>query len=268
MLINLVIYIFAESLVHKALNTSLKKVLRPIMIKPNLESVEENSVEKRSKRMNGTVRFCISSCRHNGIYDSDMLQCHLCQIWHHFDCANVTHDEAENVVVWTCQKCRTIPSMISDLVLKVENLLSKIDKLSCDNTVLLQENIRMKQLLEKIEKPKEDKLKSSDKKCETLLIGSSMVRTVPDDFYLENASVTGISEASIKDVTDRFEIETNDRTFQNVIFAVGGNDCESPKEVTTIIKDFSELIVKGKSKCDHVVVSSFLEKVALNYKTK
>ena len=68
-----------------------------------------------------------------------------------------------------------------------------------EHGLLLQENMKVKQLLEKIDKPEENKLISSDKKCET---SSSVVRTVTEDFYLENASVTGISGASIKDEAD------------------------------------------------------------------
>ena len=34
-------------------------------------------------------RFCLPECPHNGVYNSEMIQCHLCQIWHHYDTTNV-----------------------------------------------------------------------------------------------------------------------------------------------------------------------------------
>ena len=46
------------------------------------------------------------------------------------------------------------------------------------------------------------------------------------------------------------------KKFKNIVFVVGGNDCQSPREVTTILGDFNSLIVKGKSISEHVLVSS------------
>ena len=41
-----------------------------------------------------------------------MVQCHLCQSWLHEDCAGV-HEPP--VGLWTCQQCRRLPSMVSDI---------------------------------------------------------------------------------------------------------------------------------------------------------
>ena len=83
-----------------------------------------------------------------------------------------------------------------------------------------------------------------------------MVRTVTEDFNVANTTVTGISGANVKDVSKQLDIECNKVKYDNVIFVVGGNDCDSPQEEDNIIQDFNDLICKGKAKCENVVVSS------------
>ena len=83
-----------------------------------------------------------------------------------------------------------------------------------------------------------------------------MVKTVTDDFDLENTEVTAMSGGCIQDVSHKLETQMKNKKFENIVFVVGGNDCQSPREVTTILDGFNSLIVKGKSISEHVVVSS------------
>ena len=118
-----------------------------------------------------------TDCPHNGVYNAAMMQCHLCQIWYHYDCGNINEKEIENIVVWTCATCRSLPKMMSELITKVDILVDKVNKLSTDNTVLIKENCNLKSMISNIME-KCDKLTQPLNDCknkETLVIGSSMV---------------------------------------------------------------------------------------------
>ena len=133
---------------------------------------------------------------------------------------------------------------------------AKTISLSCENTQLLQENKDLRFVIEKLEKPNNKEAELLAKPKGTLLIGSSMVKTVTDDFDLENTEVTAMSGGCIQDVSHKLETQMKNKKFENIVFVVGGNDCQSPREVTTILDGFNSLIVKGKSISEHVVVSS------------
>ena len=72
----------------------------------------------------------MASCKKKGKDSGVMVQCHLCQIWHHYGC--IRERERDIVGIWTCYKCRKICSSID---------LLKETVTSLDGTVhMLQEN--------------------------------------------------------------------------------------------------------------------------------
>ena len=95
------IYWISQSIVENKVTSRVKQCLK---------LCSENSNKGQTDSSRGSVaRFCMENCVHDGRFDADMVQCHLCQIWYHHDCAGTCSQDLENVVVWTCQICRRLP---------------------------------------------------------------------------------------------------------------------------------------------------------------
>ena len=103
--------------------------------------------------------YCYFNCKYGRKLDRPILQCSLCMVWHHVDCTDGTVYQT----VWTCNKCRSLPDVvttlsqqISDMQLALSNLLDKQNEfylntceMSMKNAKLTQENKALqKQLYE------------------------------------------------------------------------------------------------------------------------
>ena len=81
-----------------------------------------------------------------------MIQCHLGQILlHYYECACISADDVEHVVVWTCKKCRCLPVLVTELVNKIDSLNCKDEQLIVEKIILLKTNVEF--LIEYISKP-------------------------------------------------------------------------------------------------------------------
>ena len=158
-------------------------------------------------------RFCLPEGPHYGVYNSEMIQCHL---GHHYECAWINADDVEHVVVWTCKKCRCLPVLVTELVNKIDSLNCKVEQLIVENIILLKTNVELKSLIENKYQSQAPTRGIKPSSSETLLIGSSLVKTVTDDFELERTKVVDISGGCVPDVESILikETETTDmRTF-------------------------------------------------------
>ena len=126
------IYWISQSIVENKVTSPVKQCLK---------LCSENSNRGQTDSSRGSVaRFCMENCVHDGRYDADMAQCHLCQIWYHHDCAGTCSQDLENVVVWTCQICRRLPLLAKTISGKLEDVSAKLDELILVNKNLHQQN--------------------------------------------------------------------------------------------------------------------------------
>ena len=58
--------------------------------------------------------LCVKNCKHKSKQHSfDMVQCHLCQTWCHYDCMGV--DPNDIIGLWCCLNCRQLHSLVRTL---------------------------------------------------------------------------------------------------------------------------------------------------------
>ena len=77
--------------------------------------------------------LCVPECRHNRQSSGEMVQCHLCQVWVHEDCAGICEPL---VGLWTCDQCRVLPSLVRELVSCVKTMHEFINQLRESNAQL------------------------------------------------------------------------------------------------------------------------------------
>ena len=65
-----------------------------------------------------------------------MVQCHLCQVWVHYDCVGEKEDDI--IGIWCCQSCRNISRGVNSLLEKVSSLELTIKALQENNSQLVR----------------------------------------------------------------------------------------------------------------------------------
>ena len=228
---------------------------------PNTKAETRNKKSKRYKQQQDVPRFCLSECPRGGVHDSEMVQCHFCQVWYHYQCGNTSESELENVTVWTCQKCRQLPSVVNCLLNKFDKMSQNIERLLEDNKTMKNENNELKTMIQNqnilIDTIKLEKIgKGENPSDETLLIGSSILRDVPDTYVLDETKVISKSGGKVSTIKEELIDFKGKRKFQQTCLVVGGNDVDSPKETSSIMSDFRNFIAQSKSISDHVTVAS------------
>ena len=228
----------------------------------------KNKKAKKGKLSPDQPRFCVPNCPRDGVYDSQMVQCHICQVWHHYDCGNTCDRELENVTVWSCQKCRKIPLMMTCLVERVEVLSEKMNLLLKSNEFLKEENAELRKMIEKqnilvdsrnIGSYRQDRKNLQEEKSDKiLLIGSSILRDVSDKYRLQDTKVISKSGGKVTTIKEELKTFKNKQKFQQTCLVVGGNDVDSPKEIGTIITDYRNLITESRDVSEHVTIASVL----------
>ena len=93
----------------------------------------------RTKKAN--TSFCVQQCKHNGRETDSMVQCHLCQLWVHYECVG---ERPETIIgLWSCQTCRKLPATVVQLVNTVAKLEATLMQLKdtavarCKRSVLV-----------------------------------------------------------------------------------------------------------------------------------
>ena len=88
----------------------------------------------RTKKAN--TSFCVQQCKHNGRETDSMVQCHLCQLWVHYECVG---ERPETIIgLWSCQTCRKLPATVVQLVNTVAKLEATLMQLKDNNAELVQ----------------------------------------------------------------------------------------------------------------------------------
>ena len=252
------IYRISQSIVENKVTSRVKQCLK---------LCSDNSNKGQTDSSRGSVaRFCMENCVHD---DADMVQCHLCQIWYHHDCAGTCSQDLENVVVWTCQICRRLPLLAKTISGKLEDVSAKLDELILVNKNLHQQNKELTNIVHHQNKtiksltemnPRNVNIDGStvSQPSKTLLIGSSLLRNVTSELDLEKTEVISVSGGRVPTIKDKLASRANGVKFKQTCLVVGGNDANSPCEVQDVVDDYSKLIREAKSVSESVTVSSLL----------
>ncbi len=104
---------------------------------PTIQKLSPEKKRKRSsKGSNKDCRYCIKTCKFNGKHKTKMIQCHICQIWAHFECV---HEKDEDVVgLWTCHGCRHLARNMDKALCKMASLETSLKALQESNQLLVQ----------------------------------------------------------------------------------------------------------------------------------
>ncbi len=99
------------------------------------ESPERTKRKGKASRSKD-CRYCIKNCKYNGKHKAAMVQCHICQIWAHYDCV---HEKEEDIVgLWACNSCRNLSRNMDRVLCKVASLETSLKTLQENNQLLVQ----------------------------------------------------------------------------------------------------------------------------------
>ena len=87
---------------------------------------KKNPKKNMNKKENGT--WCFTNCTMHREHNDDMVQCHICQIWAHYQC--IDEEQADIIGIWCCNNCRKL----SD---RVDLLYTHMHKLKRDVATLI-----------------------------------------------------------------------------------------------------------------------------------
>ena len=221
---------------------------------------------------------CIENCLYHGHHENkDMVRCCQCASWVHNDCIS----QREELVpgVWSCFRCRLVPTQVQDLVSSVAALTKLVTDLS-ETTIKLQKQHETTASLLKEKEDAYQKLLADNQQLRlrvaevssaaseetwrqfprphgTALLGSSVIRDI-DQTKLVATKCVCIRGGHIKDIQGAVDRLPNDRKLCRIVLAVGGNDCDSgeDKPVTDIVAEYKDLIESAKTIAASVTVSS------------
>ena len=221
---------------------------------------------------------CVENCLYHGHHNNkDMVRCCQCASWVHNDC--ISRREEFVPGVWSCFRCRLVPTQVQDLVSSVAALTQLVTDLS-ETTIKLQKQHETTASLLKEKEEAYQKLLADNQQLRlrfaevssaaseetwrqfprphgTALLGSSVIRDI-DQTKLVATKCVCIRGGHIKDIQGAVDRLPNDRKLCRIVLAVGGNDCDSgeDKPVTDIVAEYKDLIESAKTIAASVTVSS------------
>ena len=96
----------------------------------------KHGTKAKEKTKKANTSFCIQQCKHKGRETDSMVQCHLCQLWVHYECVG---ERPEDIIgLWICHTCRQLPGTVVQLVNTVSELEATLMQLKQHNAELIQ----------------------------------------------------------------------------------------------------------------------------------
>ena len=212
--------------------------------------------------------YCVPDCKKGRVQSDNMVQCHTCQTWAHYECIDEGEDDI--VGIWTCNTCRKMPTMVMQLIDMVAKLRDSMSEMRNANAQLvgilaeqqselyrLREDLKERLPVSKANTQAEETIDSPSKPT-TLLIGNSLLRDVHHPVANDGSDVTvqRKSGATLADLTDML----NEHSEVTSAIIVGGSR-EILNEATSLddINDgFCQLIDTAKAAANTVYVCSVL----------
>ena len=108
---------------------------------------------------------CYEDCDLNGKPGLNMIRCSLCMKWFHISCSG---EDATNNGVWTCNHCRKMPLLLSDLKSEIVKLSSSLNNALTNEETLKDEIRKLKSDNGKL-KQKVDMLENNNGDLKTLI---------------------------------------------------------------------------------------------------
>ena len=212
--------------------------------------------------------YCVPDCKKGRMQSDNMVQCHTCQTWAHYECIDEGEDDI--VGIWTCNTCRKMPTMVMQLIDMVAKLRDSMSEMRNANVQLvgilaeqqselhrLREDLKERLPVSKANTQAEATIDSPSKPT-TLLVGNSLLRDVHHPVANDGSDVTvqRKSGAILADLTDML----NEHSEVTNAIIVGGSR-EILNEATSLddINDgFCRLIDTAKAAANTVYVCSVL----------
>ena len=206
-----------------------------------------------------------------------MVRCCQCASWVHNDCISQREEFVQGV--WSCFRCRLVPTQVQDLTSSLAALTQMVKDLSDTTTKLqkqhetttsllkekdeayqklLAENQQLRQRVAEVSSAaSEETWRQFPRPHGTVLLGSSVIRDINQTKLVATKCVC-IRGGHVKDIHRAVDRLPDDRKLCCIILAVGGNDCDSgeDKPVTDIVAEYKDLIESSKTIASSVTVAS------------
>ena len=85
---------------------------------PKEDMNKKNLKEDIQKKKDGT--WCFTDCTMHREHNDDMIQCHICQIWAHYQC--IDEEKSDIIGIWCCNNCRKLPDRVNLLCTHIQEL--------------------------------------------------------------------------------------------------------------------------------------------------
>ena len=79
---------------------------------------KKNPKEDTNKKKDGT--WCFTNCTMHREHNNDMVQCHMCQVWAHYQCIDEEHSDI--IGIWCCNNCRNLSDRVDLLCTHMHEL--------------------------------------------------------------------------------------------------------------------------------------------------
>ena len=219
----------------------------------------EHSQANNDTQSTKPQRWCVTDCHHDGKSKNkankklDMLRCCVCMNWFHKECISELGPFED---VWNCGKCRTVPSVIFELLNELKQLRSDIKELKKDHddvkgtltvvsntcTSLKEENNTLKQQVGSLIQDLQSKQWSCfhDTDRPSLVLGDSHVKDI-DETKLKNTKVVSVTGGKVADVLSH--LKDADDMYSNIVVCVGTNDCGADNFVADQVVDSFKAVI-------------------------
>ena len=116
--------------IDSADKTELKTVEADVREEIPFDSGEKETVPDTLEESIYSEILCSDDCKYNRKHDKHkMVRCCFCMTWLHEDCVTDTKEEIYASVIWYCENCRKLPTLITNEILhhhRVNNQLTFI----------------------------------------------------------------------------------------------------------------------------------------------
>ena len=205
--------------------------------------------------------YCIANSKHDGKSTGDMVQCHLCQNWFHYDC--VEESNADIIGLWACHSCQSLPVMIQQLTEMVATLQPAVQQQTEASQLLVtlvsEQSQEITELRWEIANLKtttsQTPTSESTDVVRSLLVGSSIIKNV-DESKLKNMKVICLRGGHISDIRASLARLPSGTRYDRTVIVVGGNDCADERDANEVVEMYRELVQQVKRISTSITVSS------------
>ena len=79
---------------------------------------KKNLKDDMNKKKDG--KWCFTDCTVHHEHNDEMVQCHVCQIWAHYQC--IAEEKSDIIGIWCCNNCRKLPDRVNLLCTHIQEL--------------------------------------------------------------------------------------------------------------------------------------------------